>query len=336
VKPTRISLPAIILISILALCSGCAETKINTSSFDQFSSDVQQMSKSADQVFASGVTFSQAGYLAELQDSSNFKMTDLILHESDKGFAIPDPQPTFMEIHEAANTLSDANQLLVDYAAALQQLAAPALVSEATFDQMTKDLNSESASVTKALAKLPVAPSASELDFFSGAAVDAAHLFIERRQREDLIKVIEANQPAVEQFSDWCNRGVVHLEQDLHNSYMNQINALSTTLYKVPAGAKRVAAQGSVIKQTVELDTTFLSNEEALNALSNAYEAVPKAHQNLGTAVQSPKGTLADLQTLNRSVRRLQSLSGGAKQTSSPGGSPSPHAPPSPAAPKGK
>lgn len=128
VKPTRISLPAIILISILALCCGCAETKINTTSFELFSSDVKQMSKSADQVFASGATFNQAGYLAELQDSSNFKMTDLVLHRSGQGFSTPDREPTFIEVHDAASALPDANQLLVDYVATLQQLAAPALV----------------------------------------------------------------------------------------------------------------------------------------------------------------------------------------------------------------
>jgi hypothetical protein len=317
---------------LLLLCTGCSQTQINTKPFDQFSSDVQQLSKSADQVFASGVTLSQAGYLAQLQNNPKFQMNDLLLQRSGSDFVTDGAEPIFIVEHRAANVLSDANALLVDYATALQQLASPNLVSQATFDQMTKDLNSDSSSVNKSFAKLPPAPSTSELNFFSTAGVEAAHRFIEQGQRQDLVNVIEANQSAIDRFSEWCSEGVEHLEEDLYNSYTDQMSALSAAFYKVTPGQKTDATQSPVIKQAVELDATFLSNEDTLKALDDAYKAVPKAHQNLAIAVQSPKGSLADLQTLNESIRHLQSLSGGAKGTSSAESSPSPQASPSPSA----
>jgi outer membrane murein-binding lipoprotein Lpp len=331
VRPTRISLPAIILVSLLSLCPGCAETPISTKPFDQFSSDVQQLSKSADQVFAAGVTFNQAGYLAQLQENPKFQMTDLLLRQTGNNFAPNGPEPTFIVDRRAENVLSDANALLVDYASALQQLAAPNLVSQATFDQMTKDLSAQSSSLSTNLAKIsPESPNAPELNFFSSAAVDAAHIFIEQRRRADLVKVVEANQSAIDQFSEWCERGVEHLENDLFTSYSNQMSALSAAFYKVQPGPKSDSTQAPIIKQAVELDAAFLTNEDALKALDDVYKAVPKAHQNLAIAVQSRKGSLADLQTLNQSIRHLQSPSGGAKATSSAAPSPNPQAFPSP------
>jgi outer membrane murein-binding lipoprotein Lpp len=327
VKPTRNSIPLSVLISLLLFCAGCAENPISTKPFDQFSSDVQQLGKSADHVLAGGVTFNQAGYLAQLQAKPNFHMTDLLLQRTGSDYAPPGAQPTYIDDRRAENVLSDANGLLVDYAGALQQLAAPNLVSQATFDQMTKDLGAQSSSLSTNLAKIsPESPNSSELNLFSSAAVEAAHLFIEQRRREDLVKVVAANQSAIDQLSAWCERGVEHLENDLYVSYSNQMNALSIAFYK----GKSDSSQNPIIKQAVELDATFLNNEDALKALDDAYKAVPKAHQNLAIAVQSHKGTLADLQTLNQSVRRLQSLSGGAKATLSAAPSPSPQASPSP------
>ncbi len=196
---------------------------------------------------------------------------------------------------------------------------------------MTKDLSADSASLSTNLATISTqAPNAPELNLFSSAAVDVARLFIEQRRREDLVKVIEANQPAIDRFTQWCEAGVEHLEEDLYNCCDAQMSALSTTFYRVTPDPKSDSAQDPIIRQAVELDATFLNNEDAMKALDHAHKAVPGAHQNLAVAVRSGTGTLADLQSLNQSVRRLQGLSGETKATSSAAPSPRPQASPSP------
>jgi hypothetical protein len=100
----------------------------------------QQLDLGADQTFANGVTFTEAGFVDQVVTDPKFQISDLLLTGSNEGFAAIGQEPTFMEIRKAETTLSSANKLLVDYAGALQQLASPGLVSEATFDQLAKDL----------------------------------------------------------------------------------------------------------------------------------------------------------------------------------------------------
>lgn len=215
-----------------------------------------------------------------------------------------------MEIREAATTLSSANKLLVDYAGALQQLASPGLVSEVAFDQVAKDLNTNSTKVISDLKAKANAPSANEIGLFSAAAAEAARLYIEHRRQGDLVKVIQLNQLAIDSFSQWGQAGVEHLEADFYTAYSNQMNALSTQLGGLgSANAKNVAARRVLIQQMVQLDGYFLDSERTLSALDASYKAVPGAHRNLETAIQSPTTALGDIQVLYDEARLVQALS---------------------------
>jgi hypothetical protein len=134
---------------------------------------------------------------------------------------------------------------------------------------------------------------------FSAAAAEAARLYIEHKRQEDLVKVIQLNQPAIDSFSQWCQAGVEHLEIDFYTAYSNQINALSTQLGGLgKANAKNVAARRTLIQQMVQLDGYFLDSESILSAIDNSYKAVPKAHKNLETAIQSPTTALGGIQRM--------------------------------------
>jgi len=200
--------------------------------------------------------------------------------------------------------------LLVDYAGALQQLASPGLVSEATFDQLAKDLDTNSTKMISDLKATANAPSGNEIGLFSAAAAEAARLYIEHKRQEDLVKVIQLNQPPIDSFSQWCQAGVEHLETDFYTAYSNQMNALSTQLGGLgKANAKNVAERRALIQQMVQLDGYFLDSENTLSALDNSYKALPKAHKNLETAIQSPTTALGEIQVLYDEARRVQTLS---------------------------
>ncbi|MGD0073092.1 MAG: hypothetical protein ABSD31_01980 [Candidatus Binataceae bacterium] len=297
--------------ALMMLCAACSvPATINTKPFDQFSNAAQQLDLGADQAFANGVTFTEAGFVAQAAADPNFPIPSLLVTRTSEGFATIGQQPTFMEIRKAATTLSSANKLLVEYAGSLQQLASPGLVSEATFDQLAKDLDTSSTKVISDLKATANTPSAQEIGLFSAAAAEAARLYIEHKRQEDLVKVIQLNQPAIDSFSRWCQGGVEHLETDFYTAYSNQMNTLSTQLGGLgKANAKNVAARRALIQQMVQLDGYFLDSESTLSALDNSYKAVPKAHKNLETAIQSPTTALGDIQVLYDEARQVQTLS---------------------------
>jgi hypothetical protein len=298
-------------IALVTLCAACSvPATINTKPFDQFSNAAQQLDLGADQAFANGVTFTEAGFVDQVAADPEFQISDLLVTRSNEGFATSGREPTFMEIRKAATTLSSANKLLVDYAGTLQQLAAPDLVSEATFDQLAKDLDANSTKVISDLKATASAPSANEIGLFSAAAAEAARLYIEHKRQEDLVKVIELNQPAIDSLSQWCQAGVEHLETDFYTAYSNQMNALSTQFGGLGgAKVKNVPARRVLIQQMVQLDGYFLDSERTLSALDASYKAVPKAHKNLETAIQSPTTALTDIQVLYDEARRVETLS---------------------------
>jgi len=298
-------------LALVMLCSACSvPATINTKPFDQFSNAAQQLDLGADQAFANGVTFTEAGFVEQVAADPKFQTSDLLVTRSNEGFATIGHEPTFMEVRKGAATLSGANKLLVDYAGALQQLASPGLVSEATFDQLAKDLDTNSTKMISDLKATVNAPSANEIGLFSAAAAEAARLYIEHKRQEDLVKVIQLNQPAIDSFSQWCQAGVEHLETDFYTAYSNQMNALSTQLGSLgKANAKNVAQRRQLIQQIVQLDGYFLDSENTLSALDDSYKALPKAHKDLETTIQSPTTALGDIQVLYDEARRVQTLS---------------------------
>jgi hypothetical protein len=122
-------------VAMVMIGAACAvPATINPKPFDQFSNAAQQLDLGADQAFANGVTFTEAGFVDQVAADPKFRTSDLLVTRSNEGFATIGSEPTFVEIRKAATTLSSANKLLLDYAGALQQLASPGLVSVATFD----------------------------------------------------------------------------------------------------------------------------------------------------------------------------------------------------------
>lgn len=297
-------------IALAILCTACVPATINTKPFDQFATAAQQLDLGADQAFANGATFTEAGFIDQVAADPNFHVSDLLIRRSDEGFTTSGQEPTFMEIRKAAGTLSSTNKLLVEYAGALQQLASPGLVSEETFDQLAKDLDTNSTKLIGDLKANANAPGANEIGLFSAAAAEAARLYIEHRRQEDLLKVIQLNQPAIDSFSQWCQVGVQHLVTDFYTAYSNQMNALSTQFGALgkPA-AKNLAARRALIQQMVQLDASYLDSESTLSALHDSYGTLPKAHKNLKTAIQSPTTVLGDIQVLYDEARQVQSLS---------------------------
>lgn len=298
-------------IALMVVCVACVPATINTKPFDQFSSAAQQLDLGADQAFANGATFSEAGFVDQVAADPNYRMSDLLVQQSGSGFTTAGLDPTFMQIRKASAALSSANKLFLDYAGALQQLASPGLVSQSTFDQMAKDLDTNTTKIIGDLkATGAVAPTANEVGLFSAAAAEAARLYIEKKRQEDLVKVIQNNQPNIESFSKWCQAGVQHLATDFFTAYSNQINALSTELGRLgKASSKNVAQRRALIQQMVELDAYFLDSERTLSALYNAYAAIPKAHENLATAIQSPTTAVGEIQVLYDEARQIQTLS---------------------------
>src|SRR5579863_5361219 len=70
-------------IAMVMLCAACSvPATINTKPFDQFSNAAQQLDLGADQAFANGVTFTEAGFIDQVAADPKFQISDLLVTRS--------------------------------------------------------------------------------------------------------------------------------------------------------------------------------------------------------------------------------------------------------------
>ena len=295
------------LIGLLLFCASC--TSVNPAPFEKFSTAVQQLQKGADESFATGAAWSETGYVAQVAADNTFQFNSLLLSRAGNTYTAQAQQPLYLEIRQARSALSSVNTLLVDYANLLVQLSSGDLVSESTFDQMAKDLNTNTTAVFADLSAVAKGPSAQEIGLFSTAAAEAARLYIEHKRQADLLKVINDNQGAIATLSQWCQDGLAHLATDLNTSYSNQTSVLGSKFGVLrPANAKNLSAREALIQQQLQLNENFSGTEDTISALQLSYTALPKAHADLAKAIEKPGTTLDGIESLYAEARRLQSL----------------------------
>lgn len=295
------------LIGLLLFCASC--TSVNTAPFEKFSTAAQQLQQGADAAFSTGAAWSETGYVAQAAADNTFQFNSLLLSGAGDTWTAQAQQPLFLEIRQARSALSSANTLLVDYASLLVQLSSGDLVSESTFDQMAKDLNTNTTAVFADLSAVAKGPSAQEIGLFSTAAAEGARLYIEHKRQGDLLKVINDNQAAIASLSQWCQAGLAHLAADLQTSYSNQTSVLGSKFGSLgPAKAENLSAREALIQQQVQLNDNFSGTEDTISALQLSYTALPKAHADLAKAIEKPGTTLDGIESLYTEARRLQSL----------------------------
>lgn len=298
-KPLLRALARILVLGVTVLGAGCAS--VDPGPFTQFESSLQTLRNGSDAQAGTAATASRQDLVDQVA-SGKVSPADLQLEfdasspfVTTYGFA--EREPNFVKLIRFRQGLSALNDAMVGYAQSLVVLAGGGqggdiLPTTAQFDQLAKDLNTQTGT---AAAALGVQVGAERQALLSTAAVQLFKAYIENKRRRDLVQAIEEVQPRVDEFAKAGQQAVHFLASMVQTDYNEQILPLATVN---PPNATPILA----------LNDTTQATLATLESLSSSYGALPAAHRDLKAATEKKPGLLSGLTAFNNEALRLQGL----------------------------
>jgi hypothetical protein len=298
-KPLLRALARILVLGVTVLGAGCAS--VDPGPFTQFESSLQTLRNGSDAQAGTAATASRQDLVDQVA-SGKVSPADLQLefdtsnpYVTTYGFA--ETEPNFVKLIRFRQGLSALNDAMVGYAQSLVVLAGGGqggdiLPTTAQFDQLAKDLNTQTGT---AAAALGVQVGAERQALLSTAAVQLFKAYIEHKRRKDLAQAIEEVQPRVDEFAKTAQQAVHFLASMVQTDYNEQILPLATVN---PPNATPI----------LTLNDTTQATLATLESLSSSYGALPAAHRDLKAATEKKPGLLAGLTAFNNEALRLQGL----------------------------
>jgi len=292
----------------LLLLAGCGT--IRQEPFAEFSNAVQQLRKGADEALKYNDELNRNRFIEETAKASErrdgAKAVENLLIEgiADQPFAWRMTEvPLFMVSPQFRSGIYTLNSTLVAYSELLSDLADSDLVSQKEFDLMAKDLNSN---LIAAATALKFEDSQKGVGMISVAASEAAYAYIDHRRRKNLRKVLEKNQPLIEDLSQKLQGAIRTAARNLRQDYEERSKRLADQL--VPNPTTELPARKKTVEALVELNEDYLMRLGILEALHNSYRSLPAAHRELNEAVTKPGYNLASVKELFESGKHLYQL----------------------------
>ena len=299
------NLPILTIVFLLiGYLSGCAS--INPGPFEEYRDAFLEMQSSADAVLAMDYEWTYKKYIQEIKEGDNAIIENLLLTFPDEGYylwGLPS-EPLFIKIKRTQQALTMLNSTFAEYTSLLAQLSSGSLVDVKIFEQLTKELYKNAISAAK---ELNLSSSEKQIALFSTISAEAARLYMEKRRKEDLIKVISENQETIDLFSKHAIGLIKLMAVDMKAEYNKQTKSI-VLRWQGKTGRARI----KVIKELLEINSQVIAQLEVLRSLEQSYTIFSRKHRELGDAISN--GTLRKLNTsdminiakrLNRMYKKL-------------------------------
>lgn len=301
----RGNLPILATVFLLVgYLSGCAS--INPGPFEEYRDAFLEVQSSADAVLAIEYDWTYKNYIKKLKEGDNVIIENLLLTFPDEGYylwGLPS-EPLFIKIKRTQQALTTLNATFAEYTSLLAQLSSGSLVDVNTFEKLTKELYENTISAAKGL---NLSSSERHIALFSTLSTEAARLYIEKRRKEALIKVISENQQTIDLFSRHAIGLIKLMAVDMKAEYNKQTKSI-VLRWQGKTGRARIKA----IKELLEINSQVIAQLEVLRSLEQSYTIFSRKHRELGEAISG--GTLRKLNTsdmintakrLNRMYKKL-------------------------------
>jgi len=294
-----------ILMSLVlaVLFAGCATT-ISQPPFQQFSDSVQKVRTGADSTLGAIYDKARARYIDETTKGGDALQGALLTVPADDPFGWTSSLPAlFLTIARFRDGVYRLNTSLVDYAAALAQLASPGLLKPETFDKLASDLNGN---LRKALPALGVSdPSSKDIAIFSTAATAAFRAYLQNKQRSALAEALTTNQGAIQNASELGRQAGELMLRAVRNEYDLKSSGLANAIADAKTSTSDKRAKAT---ELVNLNDQFIKELAALRLLYQSYITLPAAHQELARATADPKIGSSTIRQLFDEGQELQRL----------------------------
>ena len=212
------------------------------------------------------------------------------------GFA-QNGEPNFAKFKRLNMGLSALNEAMITYAQSLAILAGGGeggdiLPSTAEFDQMARDLNTNTGT---AVASLKLTIDAGKQALLSTTAIELFKAYIENKRRKELVEAIGEVQPRVEEFSRLAQHAVHLLAELVETTYDKKILLLATS---TPPNGEAILDFNDKTQATLVI----------LQSMRSSYGALPAAHRDLMAAANKKQTGLAGIMALGEETSRFKGL----------------------------
>ena len=194
--------------------------------------------------------------------------------------------------------------MLVTYSQFIERLASPELLPSKTFDTIAAELNSNAYDAIFTIRNK--APDDEKVALFSAAAIEIARTYLESQRRSELIKLLKANQTAVESFALQMQSGVEIAAQASWNEYDEQSQNYFTAM-TTSSGIATDSVRRKAIQDVILLARQHIQQVSRLYSLHQAFGQIPNAHKELALALENRKLSLTSIMTLLEAGKRLGS-----------------------------
>lgn len=300
-------LPLTTLLFVLSSCTtSSGPTFAPTSNFDEFVAALVQVQIGTKQALSQIQPLAQARFsrevLAELgadNDAAKPLVGSLQLKIDPTDPLLIQGVPYYLIIPKFDIAITQATNVLIDYAKLLQKLADPDLVSPNSFDQLKTELNTNAISAAKALDPNLTDSAAGSVSVISDLAASAIGRYLSSKRSEDLIEAIKNNQPTVDDFSQKMQSSIDIIGQASANEYNSSYNLSLSGLF---VEASRMASLDTLMT----LNENQVTTVSKLLSLKDTYSKIPAAHSALAFGAGSSTSGLSAIITLVESGNALK------------------------------
>lgn len=192
----------------------------------------------------------------------------------------PSNLPVFKVIAESKYRLAKLNQMLIDYAN-FQILfnGANENTKEALEDSAEK-IRTSAISITATFGETL---NAEKFGAFSTIGVNIVHQLLAKKQRDGMAAVMAEFHPGVMEYARLGSEAMKISANGIKEEYNDENPEFAARIPRENDAAKRLA----LIEKLLALNEKTTPQLDMLKSLSAAYEALPKAHAELMTALQS-------------------------------------------------
>ncbi|NOZ93789.1 MAG: hypothetical protein GXP47_03480 [Acidobacteria bacterium] len=306
----RLTLFRVAALLLAAVLAGGCSTTVQHSGFSQLTSAMQELREGTDRAIKHNEEISRERFILEvaeasLRDNGANAVTNLLIgSKPGEPFSWKmDELPLFMASRRFRAGVYALNSALIAYSELLSSLASPELISTAELEAEAQDLN---AKLRAAVDMLGVNSSNEKLALFSTTAIEMARAYLERRRRSQLRKVLDENQPLIDQLAGRLQNAMGIAARSLRQDYEERSQRLAEDL--LPGSSTALSDRTKAVRRLVDLDETYIRDLAILEALNASYGALPAAHRELRRAIVEPGASLASIEGILENGKRLSQL----------------------------
>ena len=302
--------------------------------FAQYSTAVKKADTSLAASLDQATAWSRDDYIGQVLKGKTKLSQTAVIQEKQFKLSFPNSNgPIFQEFQESRALLLTASAATEKYVDTLVTLAGTDLVSSDTFQAIAQDTDTSLSSIANTI-HLKVPDQA--IPIFSTASSEVMRLLIEHRRRAALVKVLETNQQAIQQYCNLCAALLAYIDQSVSRDYRNQATALVLAFDDLENPSKESASNGgdkriesvssksdgasgsvdltdnsrarAIVEQLLQLNTDYRALIESLQSATKVYEKLPAGHRELLQSARKQSTGFGAIKDIAQEGERLKSI----------------------------